>query len=179
MNVLGINLDGAGSGHLVENNRVDGSTWVGIGVEADGSVVRGNRIMDTGGGTTGEGGAVGILTQWDVEILGNLVSGVYATSGTNGSAIGIHPGNNMAGSVMDNNVKNLVHAGTGLSWGIGFWGENGRVSVDSNNLVGQGVANSRGIRCTAVNQVAMTGNIVSGFENPAVNCAYDDGNIVH
>ena len=176
----GINLDGEGAGHLVENNRIDGSTWVGIGVEGDGSVVRGNRVMDTGGTTlvANPAKAIAIYTQWDVEILGNLVSGVYAPAGSNGHAIAINPGNNLSGSVIDNNVKNVIGDGTGFAYGISFWGDAGQVSVDSNNLIGPGLGNSVGVWCQATKWVGLSDNIAAGFTSAMFDCSYDHGNIV-
>jgi len=176
----GVNLEG-GSGHLVEANRIDGSTWVALGVEGDGSVIRGNRIMDTGGvtGIANPTKAVGIYTVGDVEVLGNLITGVFAAPGSDGYAVAINPGDNMAGSIIDNNVKNIAADGTGYAYAVSFFGAVGRVSVDSNNFIGPGTANSVGVWCPGSNHVGLSDNIASGFAMPAFDCAYDDGNIVH
>lgn len=178
----GINLDGATSANLIEHNRVI-STWVGIGSEGDGDVIRDNQVTDIGGTTVVFGSpikAVGIYTYNDVEILGNLVSGVVATSGTGGWAIGINAGNNVSGSIIDNNVKNVIGDGVGWSHAIGFFDTTGRVSVDSNNLIGPSTANSTAVICPdGANLVSLAGNIISGWTYANGFCAFDDGNIVH
>lgn len=172
---------GTSSGHLIENNRIDNTTWVGLDIGGDGSVVRGNRIMDTGGTTVPANmiKAVGIYTDGDVEVLGNLINGVVAAVGTNGFAMAINPGNNLAGSIIDNNVKNVIANGTGYAYAVSFFGTTGRVSVDSNNFIGTGATNSVTIFCPESNFVAVAGNLASGWTAPMIACAYDDGNIVH
>jgi len=47
----GIDLEGTGGGHVVEDNRLDGNTVYGMLVTGDGSVVRRNRVFSTGGST--------------------------------------------------------------------------------------------------------------------------------
>jgi len=179
----GINLDGTTSGNLVENNRLDGNTWVGMGSEGDGDVIRGNRVADTGGSTFAIGNqvkAVGIYTYNDVEILGNLVTGVVATQGTGGWAIGINVGNNIAGSVIDNNVKNVMGDGDGWAHAVGFFDATGRVSVDGNNFIGPSTTNSTAVYCPdGANLVTLSSNIISGWTYSNAYCAFDDGNIVH
>ena len=167
-------------GHLVENNRLDGNTWIGIDVGGEGSVVRGNRITNTGGGTgiTNIVKALGIYTYGDVEILGNLINGVVPAAGSGGEAMGINPGFNEVGSVIDNNVKNVIADGAHYSYGILFHGTTGRVSVDSNNIVGPGTATSVGVYCPASNKVVLAGNVASGWNEAKVNCLADGGNVV-
>ena len=71
-------------GHVIEDNRFDGNTFVGLAVESDSAVVRRNRVTDTGG-TTLNADAVGILSQGSsIDFLDNTVSGVAARSGAGG-----------------------------------------------------------------------------------------------
>jgi hypothetical protein len=173
--------NGDGGGHLVENNRFDNNTWLGIDIGGEGSVVRGNRILDTGG-APGIGNpikAVGIYATGNVEVLSNLINGVVAAPGSDGFAIGINPGNSSAGTIIGNNVKNVVADGAGWAYGISMFGSIGRASVEQNTLIGVDAANSAAIWCPATNLVSLTGNLVMGFAMPNVDCAYDDGNIVH
>jgi hypothetical protein len=177
----GIQLnDGASAGHLIEGNRLDGNTWIGIDVGGDGSVVRGNRLTNTGGGTgiVNAIKALGIYSYGDVEILGNLINGVIPAAGSNGQAMGINPGFNLVGSVIDNNIKNVIADGGAYSYGILFHGTTGRVSVDSNNIVGPGNATSVGVYCPAGNKIVLAGNVASGWNEAQVACHFDGGNVV-
>jgi hypothetical protein len=174
----GMSLSGLGA--LVEDNRVSGNNFIGIGVTGDGSVIRGNRVLDTGGTNYNwNPRAVGIYTDGEAEILGNLVNGVSATTGTGAMAFGINPINNPAGSVIDNNIKNVLGDGVGEAHGISFFGTTGRVAVDSNNLVGTGAPTAIGVYCPASNEVAIVGNLVNGFALPAYQCAHQDANAVY
>jgi len=173
--------NGTGGGHLVENNRFDNNTWLGIDIGGEGSVVRGNRILDTGG-TTVIGNpikAVGIYATGNVEVQENLINGVAAASGSNGHAIGINPGHSAAGTIIGNNVKNIVADGTGWAYGISLFGTTGRASVENNTLVGTDAANSVAVWCPPGNLVSLAGNLAMGFAEPHFECAFDDGNIVH
>ena len=129
----------AGLGALVEDNTVSASNFIGIGVTGDGSVIRGNRVLDTGGTTY----------VW------------------NPRAVGI------------NNIKNVVADGSGEAHGISFYGTTNRISVDSNNVVGTGAANSIGVYCPASNGVAVVGNVANGFATPAYQCAHLEGNAAY
>ena len=177
----GIQLnDGSSAAHLVENNRLDGNTWIGIDLGGEGSVIRGNRITSTGGGTgiVNAIKALGIYTYGDVEILGNLISGVVPALGSNGQAVGINPGFNNVGSVIDNNIKNVIADGSAYSYGILLHGTTGRVSIDSNNIIGPSNATSVGVYCPAGNKVVLAGNVASGWNEAQVACFADGGNVV-
>ena len=54
--VTGISIDGstasASGGHLIENNVLDGNTFIGVDVAGDSAVVRNNIIANTGGTST-------------------------------------------------------------------------------------------------------------------------------
>ena len=170
----------AGLGALVEDNTVSASNFIGIGVTGDGSVIRGNRVLDTGGTTyVWNPRAVGIYTSGESEVLGNLVNGVWATAGTNAMAFGINPVDGLNGSVIDNNIKNVVADGSGEAHGISFYGTTNRISVDSNNVVGTGAANSIGVYCPASNGVVVVGNVANGFATPAYQCAHIEGNAAY
>ena len=51
-----------GSGGLVEDNLIESNTYTGINVEGDGTMIRRNRVIDTGGTTVPIGSAYGITT---------------------------------------------------------------------------------------------------------------------
>jgi hypothetical protein len=169
-----------GDSALVEDNRVEGNNFIGIGVSGEGTVIRGNRVLDTGGTNyVWNPRAVGIYTAGESEILGNLVNGVFATAGTNAMAFGINPVDPLNGSVIDNNVKNVVADGTGEAHGVSFFGTTNRVTVDSNNIVGTGVANTIGVYCPASNGAAVVANVINGFSLPLYQCTNYDGNAMY
>ena len=170
----GMNFDGGGGGHLVEDNRFSNNTYVAMRVSGDGSIVRRNLVMDTGGSTLVTQDAVAIQSVEDVDVLDNTVSGVLATSSGNGSAFGISTYNNISGNVSDNRVRGLAKDGTGSAWGI-YNNASGRVIVTGNHLIGSGTG-STGLRCDSGVETAAD-NVISGFAT-ASTCPDDGGNIV-
>jgi hypothetical protein len=168
----GVSLEDArGHGHLVEDNRLDGNTSVGIGVQGRGSVVRRNQVSNTGGTTVFTGGPCGICTINSVDVLDNIVSGVLP-GGSGGTAYGIYAFGNHDGSISNNRVRGVAHFGTGHPWGI-YNGNNGsitpRLSVDGNHVIGDSYIASTGIRCDSDSQGFMHGvaihNIINGFSD--------------
>jgi parallel beta-helix repeat protein len=173
---FGLNISGfSGGNNLVEDNRFDGNTYVGVYVEGDGTVVRRNRIFDTGGTTASvPSGAFGILAYYSVysmDILDNTIVGVAATSGTNGSAYGIHT-QTATGSINGNRIRGLVKDGTGEADGI-YNNSSDRVIMRKNEVTGAGLY---GLVCSSANSRAKD-NVVNGFTTGILNCA-DDGNVI-
>jgi len=169
---------GTGSGggrHIVEDSRFDGNTVVGVHVDGDGSVVRRNRVFDTGGSAIGTN-AYGIITTNSVDIIDNIVSGVAATSGSNGTAYGMYLTLNVSGTVSRNRVRGLFKDNTGTSWGI-FNGGSARVTIRNNNLVGNASIGSYGIYCPNVYGRAKD-NLVGGFAIGLAGCGNAGGNVV-
>jgi hypothetical protein len=166
---------GAGGGHVVEDSRFDGNTANGIRVEGDGSVVRRNQVTDTGGATAV---AYGIFAYYAVDVLDNTVSGVLPSADLsgNGSAYGIYTSNNFSGSVSGNRVRGLVNVGDGEIYGI--YNENsGRISLVDNQVVGNGSANSIGLRCS--NDFGSTkDNLINGFVTGISTCTNNGGNVI-
>src|SRR5690606_5602912 len=106
-----------GFGHLIEDNRVDNSLYIGI-VSAGsyatgdtGSVIRNNQVRDTGGGLTS---ALGISASGYL-IENNLVHGVFAM-GTSPRTIGISLTSN--GIVRGNQVRIANSLASGSATGI-------------------------------------------------------------
>jgi hypothetical protein len=164
-----------GGGHLVEDNRFDGNTFKGLDVTGDGSVIRRNRILDTGGNTTGiVAEAIGLLTAYSADILDNTVSGVVATNGGNGAAYGILASQNSGGSVSGNRVRELVKDGSGIVIGIQVDGN--RITLRNNELVGDGSAGSQGLSCQNTSSRAI-GNVSNGFVSGLSGCS-NDGNVI-
>jgi hypothetical protein len=170
-----VGLSVSGAGHLVEDNRFDGITGIAMDVEGDGSVVRRNRIFDTGGSTI-NAVARGISSFFNVDIIDNTISGVVAGSGTNQDAIGIRTSNNTSGSVQGNRVRGLVKNGSGVAYGVlNFLSD--RVVLRDNDLVGDGNAGSFGLACSNANGRARD-NMIKGFGTGISGCSNDGGNAV-
>ena len=168
----GIRLEG-GSGHVVESNRIESSTYAGISVDADGSVLRGNIVSDTGG-APGADQATGIEVGGAADVIDNLVSGVVPIDGTAaGDANGIAT-TNMSGSISANRVRGLAPTGAGIATGIRNE-DNGPVSLRNNDIIGPGgAAGGPGLSCASGPAVARD-NIVLGFD-PGISGCTDSGN---
>ena len=171
---LGIELTGAGSGgHLVEDNRFDGNTRIGLAVTGDGSLVQRNRVNTTGGSTFTPGIAYGIYTLYGVDILDNSVDGVApAANGGNGTAYGIDTDINLSGSLVANRVRGLAPLGTGFGYAI-YNTNSGRISLERNHVSGPG---TNGMRCNNTSQGRAKNNIIGGFTTGLTGCVDAGGN---
>jgi len=165
---------GIGGGHIVEDNRFDGNTRIGLEVDGDGSVVRRNLVFDTGG-TTQAANAYGIYAADSVDVLDNTVSGVAATSGGNGFAVGIYTFGNLSGSISNNRVRDLLKDGSGAARGI-FNENSDRIAITGNHVIGDGSVGSEGVECFDKDGRARD-NIFNGFETPIATCSDDGGNV--
>ena len=164
---------GTGAGHVVEDNRFDGNTYFGIIVAGDGSVIRRNRVTDTGG-TTVATIAAAIYGEGNVDILDNTVSGIAATTGSNADAWGIETVNDPNGRVIGNGVAGLVHDGTGKVYGIMMFGP-GHLVLRDNDLSGDGSVGSVGINCYD-SQGTAKDNVTTGFATGIYACSDGGGN---
>ena len=123
----GINLEGSGGGHLVEDNRLDQSLSIGINVVGDNNLVQRNRVYDTGG-YPGNAYSYGIIASADV--VDNIVAGVFATAAqTFPYAIIVDGGGSEA---RGNRVRGIVVAGGGVANGI--YASGAGVTVDGNRV---------------------------------------------
>ena len=109
-----------GSGHLVEDSRFDGNRAYGIGVDGDGSVVRRNRVLDTGGSTQDDW-VTAIRTSRTVDIIDNVVAGVLPVdidedgqALAEGIAVTLADGSTLRG----NRVRDVIGKGPYASYGI-------------------------------------------------------------
>jgi len=167
------NGTGDGAGYVVENNRLEGNTYVGISVFGDGSIVRRNLVINTGGSTL-HYYPNGIVAAGSVDILDNTISGVKAATGTNGGATGLGILNSPGSSIVGNRVRGLSPDGTGPAYGIDFPGT-GRIAVRHNDLKGSPLAGSIGVRCNTAEQRAKD-NVVNGFTTSISSCGDAGGN---
>jgi hypothetical protein len=155
----GISILG-GSGHLVEDNRLDNNLLVGVVAQGSSSVVRHNLVYDTGG-RIGAADAVGISAHGD--IIGNRVSGLIADA-ANGRVIGIHSAGAEA-VVRDNSVSGISLATLDggfayRNYGLYLTGPRSRAS--DNHLAGASLGNGIGI-VTEYGPNFCLGNSVTGF----------------
>ena len=174
---VGVSLEGTGGannggGHVVEDNNFDGNTYIAVSIGGDGSVIRRNRIFDTGGSTI-QLGPEAVYVAYAVDVLDNTISGVAATASGNGYAIGIFSGGNI---VSGNRLSGLVSDGTGLVWGIR--NNSTKLFITSNFLTGSGLTGSEGLSCFNVNNSRAKDNVISGFATGMTNCGDAGGNDV-
>jgi hypothetical protein len=164
--------DSAGGGHTAEDNRFDGNTYMGLWMEGDGSVVRRNRVFDTGGSTL-TSNAYGMATFYSVDVMDNTISGVAATSGGNGNATGLYTYGNRDGRIVGNGVRGLVKDGTGSAYGI-YNHTSNRVTLVGNHVVGDG-STGTGLLCTNSNGRTQS-NVINGFLSAILGCGDAGGN---
>jgi parallel beta-helix repeat protein len=165
-----------GGGNTIEDNRFDGNTFTAIELEGDGSVVRRNSVVDTGGSTSIliGGTAMGIITVNSVDVQDNTVSGVAAGAGA--AAAGINSHDNPDGTIARNRVRGLSGDNT---YGIYSFEKTGagRIAIRDNDLVGEASVGSIGLHCETTNGRAMD-NVINGFETGNDGCADDGGNVI-
>ena len=163
-----------GTGHLVEDNRLDNNTYVGMRVDGARSEVRRNRISDSGG-STAIATAFGLLTYGSVDVLDNTIAGVLARTGGNGGAYGIYTNGNLVGSISGNKVRNVLKDGTGGAFGI-YNSTSDRITMRNNDLLGVGGSGSAAFHCANANG-SVRDNVLLGFAAGYGGCSNDGGNV--
>ena len=159
----------AGGGHLIERNRLDGNTELGIGVYSPGSTVRNNLVLDTGGGTATANGAQGVVASGGVDVVDNTVAGVISNKlQPNNDARGIVAVDNASGSVVGNRIRGVVPSGAGPSFGIIDF-TSGSSVIRDNIVQGSGLPGSTGIFCNTGATLSKD-NAVAGFEVGVDRC---------
>ena len=159
----GIYLQG-GAGHLVEDNRLDNTLYIGIGIggPSENNRVRRNAIYDTGG-VPGRGTSWGINAS--AHVIGNTVSGVFADHATP-SVTGILARGN--GNVVRNNHVSGLQSGAGYAYGIRTSGL-GRMIEGNHVAVPAGTA-GRGLIGDSVDESACRNNVVAGYAIAMNDC---------
>lgn len=177
--LVGIGLYGLLSGdgaHLVENNRLDGNTMVGMDIQGDGSIIRGNAIVANGGSTRYAEPSYfsrGIQSLGDSDVLDNTVWGMLPLSG-GVRTLAITIGSNDGGSVANNRVRAL--AGSDIQ-AVRCTSSCDRVRIMDNSLAGSGVATSVGVGCVSSTDASSIGNRFSGFTTSIDTCHSGGGNL--
>ena len=172
-NLKGISVNGAtsvtiGGAAAADRNVISGNVEEGIVLNnADGSIVRGNRIGTNAAGTAGVGngwegiqlsnGASGLIVQ-DNLISGNGRAGIRAdNAGTSGTIIGNTIGLNLAGTVAIANGAGNSEGGIYLTGGAGGFIIGGTTAAERNVISGNTGA---GITLSASNGNTISGNYV-------------------
>lgn len=167
--MAGIHLSG-GSGHLVEDNRLDNNILYGILLDGgDNNTVRRNRVFDTGGYPAANYG-VGIVAYADV--IDNTVSGVFAAGGVDTYPTGIAASADGA-EIRGNRVRGLAVAGAGFATGINVNGAGANVA--DNSISAEAPISGTGI--SGGTSTACTGNLVFNFSVAYSACAAGAGNL--
>jgi hypothetical protein len=112
----GIELLG-GQGHLVEDVRAERNTETGIQTSGNGSILRRNQVVDTGGSTrVADASAYGILVGGGgPRVLNNDIDGVSATGTGQGYGIAVFLA---TGGIVEDNRITGISGGTGTTAGI-------------------------------------------------------------
>jgi hypothetical protein len=175
---IGLMLTGLGGrAVIVEDNVLWANTQRGMFVIGDGSIIRRNRVLDTGGGTAGGNlAAYGISAIGDIDVLDNVVDGVRATV-SGGQAYGISTSDS-SGVVARNQVRGLASEPGSSVLGI-YSTTHQRAVIRGNRVDGDGGAHasSQGIGCPGGIALAKD-NVVTGFALPVNACLDGGGNVV-
>ena len=182
---FGISVTGGASpkgGHVIENNRLSRNRFGGISVEGYGSIIRDNVVANTGGAPGGSS-ASGISASGRVDIIDNVVDGMFGDSSLAAfQTIGIYYAD--AGSVnavigaqiRGNRVRNLTQKGAAAAEGIEVIGHG--ISVRE-NLIGQAsTIVGDGLLCFG--DVRVRDNVVKNYgQGMRGVCSDDGGNVTY
>ena len=157
-----------GSGHLIEDNRLDNNLSTGIMTVGDNHQVLRNRVYDTGGR---QGSATGYGIFADGDVIDNTVSGVFAAA-ANSSAYGIFATRD--GLVRGNHVNGLAPTGTGSATGI--YAPGAGVRVDGNHVSATTATPGTGIWGLGA-QTFCTNNTVVNFAVAYLQCGNSLNNL--
>lgn len=165
----------SGSGHLVEDNRLDNNRCAAISTGGDNNQVRNNYIYNTGGSPQGFASAY----QGGALFVGNTISGVHA-SGTGMSAVGINIVPDGSPVEVRSNTIRDVQTEDPDAQRIGILVA-GTDAVITDNLVlsdpGLTPGSSRGIVGDEQMNVACLRNIVSHYATPIESCTVEVDNL--
>ena len=179
----GISVSGGGGGHVVEDNRVELSTHIGIQVGGNSSstlsVVRRNHVLDTGDGADDFYTGImvystGAPTGGGVDVLDNSVNGFNA--GSSAQVRGIEVSSDHHALVSGNLVRGDA------TWAVRVFNA-AAVVLRGNRLIGPGTRlASYGLRCVNASQPAeydgyAKDNMILGFDN-GLGCDDVGGNVV-
>ena len=172
-----------GSGHVVENSRFSQNRYAGIHADGFGSVIRGNIVTNTGGAPTW-GGGVGIVAWAPVDVIDNIVDGVFGDSespdwGNVGILAGAFLLNVISAGfeVRGNRVRNLAQKGNFHSDGLTVTGYGAKVL---DNLIAQHDPTS-GYALLCIGEIDIRNNVIKNYSQPLYDhfCNDRGGNIAY
>jgi hypothetical protein len=170
-----------GTGHLVEDNRLEQITSQGIYVIGQGSIVRRNTIVNTGG-APGSDRAQAITVLGDA--IDNVVDGVFgAADVADFSPSGLYSGgvgniNGVGFLVQGNRIRNLVPKGTGEARGLELAGY--AQSVRDNTVSQISSTTGKGVYCSLGTEDALRDNLVRNYTQGLYGGCRDlSGNVVY
>jgi len=164
---------------LIENNRLDLNTEVGLVAQSEGAMIRGNSIMDTGGRAGAH--AVALESDETSHVIDNTIAGVTPDPLANTSAFGIFT---FADSSKDvtieaNRIHGLVPGGTGER--IAIYADTGGKIVADNRIGLMGATSvDIGVACSAA--TVIKDNVVTGVGSGLayeLDCFDGGGNVAH
>jgi parallel beta-helix repeat protein len=159
----------SGSGHLIEDNRIDNSLYSGIFVNADDtSLIRDNRVFDTGGAPD-HPNSIGIYARGDV--IGNVVSGVFGDN-ADSSPDGIAQYSGVL--LQGNRVDGLVTSGSGTARGLSAYGHH--VRIQGNHVTATAMAPGIGVYAPGQASFCLE-NTVSNYLTAFHQCESSAGNM--
>ena len=172
---IGIRLDGSAatsSGHLLEDLRLDGNTFIGARVEGTGNIIRNNQVVNTGPGDI-NGFVIGLLIRFSTDsvVEGNVISSVSETGESNG----IRVEESSLIEVRNNTVLRTEDATANR--GIGVLNATD-VTIIGNRILNPTTTGDFGIidfgGSTGVNCID---NIIAGYTTPISGCDFEAGNL--
>lgn len=168
---LFLSRNAAGGGHVIEDNRFEGNTRLGIFVDGDGSIIRRNLILNTGGSTSEPGTATAITVITAVDVLDNTIDGVAAlpSSGGFSNPIGIQSGV-IAGSISGNRLRAIASPGYGIQVAFG-----NHQTLRGNIIESAGIF---GLYCFDATSVAID-NVISTSATGILGCSDAGGNVLN
>ena len=166
-----MDVDGNG-GHVIEDNRLEANRHAGMRVIGDGSVVRRNIVLDSGGADVSGNTSYGISATYDVDILDNTVRGVVGVDADFEYAIGISLDNGNAGVIEGNRISGLMRSAGGYEVGIYAGSHN---AIIRGNAITRMQAGAMPISCGSVTSTVRD-NITSGTGTSVMTGCHNAGN---
>jgi parallel beta-helix repeat protein len=177
----GVFLAGS-SGHLVEDNRFDSNTVIGLAITADNYVIRNNMITQTGLSTIAST-AHGIQAAGSAAVISdNLVSGVAGNFNLYSYAFGTGIQVSAHQSVLrDNHVTGIYSATNTTVVGIDSSGADNKLLDNTVGGLNSPTGTRRGLSCTGDTSAVAVRNVISSA-SPAYEvyaCTDGGGNVIH
>jgi nitrous oxidase accessory protein NosD len=166
-------------GGLVEDNLIRNSWVRAVYVDGDHSVIRRNRVVDTGAASTHT--TYVISGFGDVDIVDNVIDGATVAEPDGERIIGILANDGLDPEqtfmIRGNVVRNLRPLEGQETYAV-YIGSTGKLDIRDNVLFGPASTQSVGIYCLYAPDTRITGNDIYDFESPLPGCIDDADNVV-